>query len=63
MEENSLKSTMNLLTNILNIDPELNDEAYLKQFIKNIAQNLEIKYAKTLCGFRAQYLCIEYSAV
>ena len=45
MEENSLKSVMKLLTNILNIDPELNDEAYLKQFIKNIAQNLEIKYA------------------
>ena len=32
MEENSLKSVMKLLTNILNIDSELNDEAYLRQF-------------------------------
>ena len=34
MEENSLKNTMNLLTNILNIDSGLNDKTYLRQFVK-----------------------------
>ncbi|QKJ23646.1 PAS domain S-box protein [Poseidonibacter lekithochrous] len=42
---NSLQKSMNLISNILDIDQSIDGQLYLKEFIKNIAQNLNVKYA------------------
>ncbi len=45
MQEKPLKKIMELISDILDIDQYLTGEEYLKEFIKNIAINLDVKYA------------------
>jgi len=40
----SLKKSMNIISNILDIDQNLDGELYLKEFVKNIAINMDVKY-------------------
>lgn len=42
---NSLQKSMNIISTILDIDQSLDGELYLKEFIKNIAKNMNVKYA------------------
>lgn len=41
---NSLKKSMDIISSILDIDQNIDGELYLKEFIKNIAKNMNVKY-------------------